>query len=203
MNWKSIFLLNSFLIIYCLGYAQKQPRLNSVEEKCIKVFKDFHNYINHNKINDFDIVGDSSIKHILLNYLFIDRELDSTGKKQIGEDIFKEGELKRFKRELLDYVRYFQEKSDTAFINNIDIIPLRLSNDTSIYNQMTKFQKANTYVLYDKRDPDKTLFYLLFFPPMKDYFSEPRIWSWKLGYQYGKFMFTSPNGEEGYEHIFP
>ena len=151
----------------------------------------------------WDITGDSSLNYILLNYLFIDRKLDSTQNSQLGDNVFKKGELERFKRELLDYFRYFEEKSDTAFIDDIDIIPLRLSKDTLIYDRMTEFQKANTYVLYDKKNPEKTLFYILFIPPIKDYIKEPRIWSWKLGYQYGKFIFTSPNGEEGYEHLFP
>ena len=203
MNCKSIIFLNSFLIMYCLGYSQKQPQLDSTEEKCIQVFKDYHNYIKRDQMENLDITSDSSINYILLNYLFIDREIDSTNKKQMKEDTFKEGELKIFKRQLLDYARYFQENSDAAFINSIDIIPLRLSKDTFIYNQMTKFQKANTYVIYDKRNPDKALFYILFIPPIKGYINKPRIWSWKLGYEYGKFIFTAPNGEEGYEHIFP
>ena len=193
----------SLLTICGSCYSQKKTQFNSSEEKSIKVFKDFNNYIKNNKTNDFDIVGNSSINYILLNYLFIDRKIDSSGKNNRGENVFKEGELEIFKRELLGYVRYFVEKTDTTFMDNIDIIPLRLRKDTFIYNQMTKFQKANTYVIYDKRDPDKALFYMLFIPPIKDYINEPRIWSWNLGYQYGKFIFTSPNGEVGYEHIFP
>ena len=140
---------------------------------------------------------------ILLNYLFIDRKLDTTGKSLFGDKIFQKDELKIFKRALMDFVRYFQKNNDTAFIDNITLIPLRLSSDTLIYNRMTFFQKANTYVLYDKREIDKPLLYMLFFPSIKGYTKEPRIWSWKLGYQFGKFVFTSPNGEVGYEHIFP
>lgn len=197
------FLMILLLPLCCSCYSQKQQQLNSTEEKCIKIFKNFHDFIKHDNMNNLDITSDSSLNYILLNYLFIDRKLDSTQNSQLGDNVFKKGELERFKRELLDYFRYFQEKSDTAFIDNIDIIPLRLSKDTFIYDRMTEFQKANTYVLYDKRNPEKILFYLLFIPPIKDYINEPRIWSWKLGYEYGKFIFTSPNGEEGYEHLFP
>ena len=193
----------ALLTICSSCYSQKEPQFNSSEEKCIKVFKDFNNYIKSNKTNDFDIIGDSSLNYILLNYLFIDRKIDSSGKNNWAKNVFKEGEFEIFKRQLLDYVRYFQENSDSDFIDNIEIKPLRVSKDTFIYNQMTKFQKENTYAVFDKRNPDKTLFYVLFFPAIKDYSSEPRIWSWNLGYQYGKIIFTSPNGEVGYEHIFP
>ena len=193
----------SYLIIHSTSYGQNNHVPDSTEQQCIKVFRDFSNYIQRNKMNGSDITDDKSINHILLNYLFIDRQLDSTRSSQSGDKIFKEGELITFKRELLDYTRFFQENSDSAIIDNIDIIPLRLSHDTFIYDRMTNFQKANTYVLYDKRNPEKILFYLLFIPTIKDYINEPRIWSWKLGYEYGKFIFTAPNGEEGHEHIFP
>ena len=31
---------------------------------------------------------------------------------------------------------------------------------------------------------------------------QPRIWSWTLMYKFGKYMFKSVTGEEGYEYIF-
>ena len=202
MKKKLIFLLLGLSIFYSSCYGQKQLQLDDTEKKCIAVFNNFLNYIKRDKLNDEGITGDTAINYILINYLYIDRQLDSTGKGNLGETVFRDEELKRFKRDLMDFARYFQEKSD-GFIDGIQIMPLKLSKDTFIYDQMTKFQKRNTYVVYHNSDPDKALFYVLFIPPIKDRISEPRIWSWNLGYQYGKFMFTSPNGEVGYEHIFP
>lgn len=203
MKKKLVFLMLGFSILYSACYGQKKSQLDSTEKECILMFHNFLDYIKHDKMNSEGITGDAAINYILLNYLYIDRQLDSTGKGNLGETVFREGELKRFKRELMDFARYFLEKSDAGFIDSIQIIPLRLSKDTFIYDRMTKFQKKNTYVVYHNSNPDKALFYMLFIPPIKDRISEPRIWSWKLGYQYGKFMFTSPNGKEGYELIFP
>lgn len=203
MKWKYFLLIACFVTIYCSGYGQKQGEYTFIEKKCIQVFKDFQDYIKRDKKYNLDITSDTSINYVLLNYLFIDRNLDSSRNNLLSKNVFKNGELERFKKEFLDYVRYFQEKSDTAFMTNIEIIPMRVSEDTFIYNQMTNFQKANTYAIFDKRIPDKTLFYILFIPPIKDRVREPRIWSWILGYQFGKFVFTCPNGEVGYEYIFP
>lgn len=82
------------------------------------------------------------------------------------------------------------------------LMPIRLSTDTFIYKRLTKFQKENTYVLYDKRTPSKTPGYILFIPPVKDRVAEGRIWSWTLEFKFGKYMFKSVTGEEGYEYIF-
>ncbi len=80
--------------------------------------------------------------------------------------------------------------------------PIRLSSDTFIYNRMTAFQKENTFVFYDKRNPEKTLGYILFMPPIKDKIEQPKIWSWTLMFQYGKVVFKAITGEEGYEYFF-
>jgi hypothetical protein len=43
---------------------------------------------------------------------------------------------------------------------------------------------------------------MLFIPPIKNANSQIKIWSWNLGFKFGKFYFTSLTGEEGYEYMF-
>ena len=85
---------------------------------------------------------------------------------------------------------------------NISAAPVRFADDKSVYNDLSSFQKENTLVFFDKRSPKKIIGYILFMPPVAKVISEPRIWSWTLTFQYGKYMFRSVTGEEGYEYIF-
>lgn len=81
-------------------------------------------------------------------------------------------------------------------------MPIRLSHDTSIYKRLTDFQKENTFILYDRRFPDKTLSYVLFISPLNHILDDTRIWSWTLMFKFGKYIFKSVTGEERYEYIF-
>jgi hypothetical protein len=42
----------------------------------------------------------------------------------------------------------------------------------------------------------------LFISPIKNVNPRTKIWSWSLGFKFGKFYFTSLTGEEGYEYMF-
>lgn len=202
MARKLIMALGCILIFSYSGYAQEY-KLDSSEKKCVQVFQHFAQYLKEDIESKKIPTDSSSIKYLLLNYIFIDRKLDSTNESKLEQSIFLKDEYKVLKDELFSFYIYFQSRSNVNLIENLILIPLRLAEDTCIYNRMTQFQKANTYVLFDKKYMEKPLFYILFFPPIKGYTNEPRIWSWKLGYEYGKFYFTAPNGESGYEHIFP
>ena len=202
MSW------NKFLIIILLVsttyscYSQKAQHFTSKEEKCIKVFNGFTNYIKNCIKNKTDITDSSSIKYILLNFLFIDKKLDSTGITQLKENELSTEQLINLKSEFKSFYRYFQERENNLLIENLTIIPSRVSSDTFIYNRLTTFQKENTFVFYDKRNPKATLGYILFVPPIKNIITEPRIWSWTLLFKFGKYMFKSATGEVGYEYIF-
>ena len=203
MNKNLIILLVSFLVATSSTYCQMRTDLDSTEEKCMDVFQKFHSYIGQSITGNTDITSDTSLKYILLNYLFIDRELDSTDISQLDSINISKDESKMLRREVMNYLRFFVENGDKTLLDNVGIMPLRLSSDKFIYSQMTKFQKANTFILYDKRNSKNIIAYLLFIPPIKTRISEPRIWSWNLGFKFGKFLYTSFIGEEGYEYIFP
>jgi len=169
----------------------------------MNVFNGFTDYVRTCIKNKAEIDDTGSIKYVLLNFLFIDKNLDSTRKTQLKENELSTEQLTKLKKELKSFYKYFQERQNDSIIENLSIIPMRLSSDTFIYNRITHFQKENTFVFYDKRNPKATLGYILFVPPIKNIISEPRIWSWTLLFKFGKYMFKSATGEEGYEYIFP
>ena len=76
------------------------------------------------------------------------------------------------------------------------------SHDTSVYKRLSVYQQENTFVLYDNRSPHTILSYVLFIPPVKNMLTSTRIWSWTLQFKFGKYLFKSVTGEEGYEYIF-
>ena len=101
-----------------------------------------------------------------------------------------------------DLFNFLQKYEKDHIIEYLTLIPIRLRNDTFIYKGLTNFQKTNTFILFDKRFPDRTLSYILFFSPLKNVIDSPRIWSWTLMFKFGKYIFKSVTGEEGYEYIF-
>lgn len=199
--------LNKFILLLCListldsCYSQQEQHFTSEELKCMKVFNSFTNYIKNHIKEDSEITDSSKLKYILLNYLFIDKKLD-TDVTQLKENELTKEQLITLKFQLKKLYQYFQERENKSLIGNLDILPIRLSNDTFIYKRLTAFQKENTFIFYDKRSPEKTLGYLLFVPSINNLIKEPRIWYWTLMFQFGKFIFRSATGEEGHEFIF-
>ena len=106
------------------------------------------------------------------------------------------------KKTVSDFYNFFIDHKNENLAENLTAIPIRISKDTFIFNRFTTFQKENALVFFDRRNPDKTLGYILFIPPIKGVNDQTKIWSWKLGYMFGKFYFTSLDGEEGYEYMF-
>ena len=110
--------------------------------------------------------------------------------------------IDHLKSELNSLYQFLQERENIKLAENLSAQQLRLRSDTSIYNRLTNFQKENTLIFFDKRSPEKILGYVLFMPPMKNLIASPKIWSWTLMFKFGKFVFRSITGEEGYEYIF-
>lgn len=203
MSWYKLLLIVLPVCLTYSSYSQSTQNVTSKEERCINVFNGFTDYVRTSIKNKTGIEDTASIKYVLLNFLFIDKNLDSTQKTQFKENELSTEQLTNLKEELKSFYRYFQERKHDSIIENLSIIPIRLSSDTFIYNRITRFQKENTFVFYDKRNPKATLGYILFVPPIKNIISQPRIWSWTLLFKFGKYMFKSATGEEGYEYIFP
>ena len=183
------------------GNSQKKT-LTSKEQRNISLFSDFENYV-ANSVNRHEDINDSShLKYMLLHFIFINKQLDSSNETTLKENELVPEVLRNLRKEINGFYTFLQGYSKNHLFVNFSLIPMRLRADSNIYRRLTKFQKENTYVFYDKRFPGKSLGYILFIPPIKDKLSSSRIWSWTLTFKFGKYMFESLTGEEGYEYMF-
>ncbi len=139
---------------------------------------------------------------MLQHFFFIDIKGDPISQSQMSINEIPSEKIHYLKQSVAKFYNYFVNNKKEKLIENITAIPIRKSKDTFIFNKFNSFQKENTLVFFDKRHPDKTLGYMLFIPLTKNITSQTSIWSWKLGFEFGKFYFTSLLGEEGYEYIF-
>lgn len=147
-----------------------------------------------------DIGDDAHLKYVQQYFVFANRALDSSNQTSLSNNGLAGDQVKSLKNELNNFSNFIREYKKDQPAGNLTLIPIRLSNDTSVYKRLTGFQKENTFVLYDNRFPDSTLGYVLFFSRLKNI--NDRIWSWTLLFKFGKYMFKSVAGEEGYEYIF-
>ncbi len=196
-----------YLFLIILGFisssclSQKKDS-NDYEKNCIQVFNNFKNYM-HSCIKEKAGPTDTTrLTYMLSHFLFTNSKIDTS--HQIANDInaLSDDEMNNLKTELNSFYRYLQEREGEGLAENLTVIPIRLSEDKFIYNNLTSFQKENTFIFYDKRSPKKILGYILFMPPMKNLITSPKIWSWTLEFKFGKFVFKSVTGEEGYEYMF-
>ena len=201
MKCKTKFILAAFILISTTCLCQKAEF--AVNEKSeIKLFNEFKNYlvshINQNK----DFFDSSNFNYVIEKYFFTNTQKDSVENGKANILKIPPQKLDLLKRTVNDFYNYFMGHKNENLAENLSAIPIRISKDTFIFNRLTAFQKENTFVFFDKRKPDQTLGYMLFIPPIKNINSKTKIWSWSLGFKFGKFYFTSLTGEEGYEYMF-
>jgi hypothetical protein len=201
MKKRNYFIL--ILLLLLSNACTSQTKMVTVnEQKSINLFNGFINYLVSSINKKEDISDNVHLKYVLLHYVFTNKRLDSSNQTTISNNELTPGQVKSIKKELNDFSNFLQEYEKDHLIENLTFIPIRLSHDTAIYKRLTDFQKENTFILYDKRFPDTTLSYILFISPLKNILDNSRIWSWSLMFKFGKYMFKSVAGEEGYEYIF-
>jgi hypothetical protein len=201
MKKRNYLIVIFFLLISNACISQKED-MTVNEQKSVNLFNGFINYV-VSTINKKEDLGDNAhLKYILLNYVFSNKKLDSSNQTTLSNNELTSGQLGSLKKELNDLFNFLQQSEKDHITQNLTLMPIRYSYDTSIYKRLTDFQKANTFILYDKRFPDTTLGYVLFSSPLKNIIESPRIWSWTLMFKFGKYEFKSVTGEEGYEYIF-
>ena len=137
-----------------------------------------------------------------MHYVFTNKKPESTEGISLNNFNLSTDELENLRKELNAFSNFLQQTEKGHLSNNLTLMPTRFGRDTSFYRRLTKFQQENSFILYDKRFPDKTLGYLLFIPAIKNINVNPRIWSWTLMLKFGKYVFKSVTGKEGYEYIF-
>ncbi len=194
-----------FLIILCLVsctcFAQRTSQ-KVYEKNSIQVFNDFISYIDKCIKKKSDLSDTLELKYILSRYLFTNSKVDTTNQNEVKLNDLSVEKIDHLKSELNSLYQFLQERENIKLAENLSAQQLRLRSDTSIYNRLTNFQKENTLVFFDKRSPEKILGYVLFMPPTNNLIASPKIWSWTLMFKFGKFVFRSVTGEEGYEYIF-
>jgi hypothetical protein len=192
------------MLVYLLVLADvgKSQQITANEQKDINLFNDFRNYLVSSVHKNEDISDTAHLKYVALNYLVTNKKPDSSNQTTINDNVLSPAQLESLKKELNTFYNFLQDHEKERLAANLTLMPIRLSKDTFIYNRLTNFQKENTFTLCDKRFPPKTIGYVLFLPPLKNVMDKPRIWSWTLIFKFGKYMFKSVTGEEGYEYIF-
>lgn len=199
---KQNYFIFIFLLLFSNACISQKADISVKEQENINLFNDFINYLISIGNKKEDIGDNAHLKYVLLHYVFVNKPLDSSNQTTVSNTELTPEQVKTLKKELNDFSNFIKKYEKDHFTKNLTLIPIRLRRDTSIYNRLTDFQKENTYVLYDGRFPDTTLSYILFVPPLKKIIDNPRIWSWTLMFKFGKYMFKSLTGEEGYEYIF-
>ena len=191
-----------FLLLFSNACISQKKAMSVKEQSSIHLFNDFINYLVTTSNKKEDIADDAHLKYILLNYIFSNKPLDSSNQTTIGEDELTSAQLKDMKKDLNDFYNFLQAHEKEHLAEHLTLMPIRLSHDTFVYKRLSDYQKENTFVLYDNRTPGTTLSYVRFIPQLKSILTSTRIWSWTLQFKFGKYLFKSVTGEEGYEYIF-
>lgn len=199
---KKVFVILSLLFfISQFTYSQKR-NLTTNEKNSIQVFDDFLKFLKNSIHNRTDISDSADLNVIISRYVFTNSTLDSSNKKNLDINKLGVDQLNNLKTELNSFYQYLQEREHQNLTAYLTALPIRLSTDSFVYKKLTSFQKQNTFIYYDKRFPRKTLGYILFIPPLNNLIAAPKIWSWTLEFKFGRFVFKSVTGKEGYEYIF-
>jgi len=201
MKKRTYFVFIFLLLISNTCLSQKE-NLTVNEQKSISLFNDFINYLVGVNNKKEDIGDNAHLKYVSLHYLFTNKRLDSSRQSTISDNELNSDQVRSLKKDLNDFSNFLREHEKDHLSENLTLIPIRLSQDTSVYKRLTDFQKENTFILYDKRFPDITLSYILFISPLKNVLDNAKIWSWTLVFKFGKYEFKSVTGGEGYEYIF-
>ena len=201
MKQKKYFVLVLALFISSNSFSQKVTYTVN-EQKEMNLFFDFKNYIISNINQKADVTDSAHLEYLLEHFLFINIKGDSLHTGQLALNEIPAEKTDYLKKSINELYNYLVENKEKKLAENLAAIPIRKSKDTFICNKFNSFQKENCLVFFDKRHPDKTLGYMMFIPPIKNVNSQIKIWSWSLGFKFGKFYFTSLLGEEGYEYMF-
>ena len=201
MNKYVLILVGLLYISINEGFAQNPSKLYDKEKEYLDVFNGFKSYIIRSIEMKVDVADTVNMKHVLLNYVMSEYDLDTLNTNHFNLNEIPEQKLKDFGQMLGSFYQYFFEKRQSNSAQHLSAIPLRLSSDKCIYEKLTPFQRENTFVYFDDRYPEKPLGYMLFVPKFKKTITASRIWSWTLQFESGYWAFKSPMGTVGMEYF--
>jgi hypothetical protein len=201
MKQKKYFILFLVLLISSISFSQKVRHAVN-EQKEMNLFFDFKNYLISNINQKADITDSAHLEYLLEHFFFINLKADSLHTAQLTFNEIPTEKIDYLKKSVNEFYNYLVNNKNKKLAENLGVIPIKKSKDFFILNKFNSFQKENCLLFFDKRHPDKTLGYMLLIPSTKNVNSQIKIWSWSLGFKFGKFYFTSLLGEEGYEYMF-
>ena len=197
--FKTFFIILLFICNHNL--CKGQLNWSDQEKECLQTFNEFRNYIVVSIERHRDISDTSSIKYVLLNYIFAESNLDTLDRIHFKKNEISDKSLNDFTSEFSSFYQYFFERNKISVAQHISAIPIRLSSESCIYEKLIPYQQQYTFVYFDDRNPKKILGYLLFVPKFKDKIKAPRILSWTLQFEAGNWAFRSPMGTVGIEYF--
>ncbi len=208
LMWSILFALMSFF-----SNAQS-PGLSDYEKNCEALFKNLINFISNDTapsylpryvdsaslanpkwVHDQDSLTaqmkaneTNKIKHIIANYIVI---------RENALNNLQEGILKSFSINYYSFSSFLRARFKGKFLN-ISLLPLRLFNDELIHNNMDPELQKNCFVVVDKNNPSKPIWFLLCAPAGTMYNgSKISIISWSLVFDYGQYHFSDVYGDLG------
>ncbi len=184
---------------FVFNIAAQQKPITGYEKKYIEVFKNFTEYLTNSISDTTDIASNSRLQYIASQFVFTNTKKDSSNGSFLTA--LNTSELTSFRRSIKAFYEFLQERLVRSR-DSLITLPLRLYGDTWIYHHLNQFQKKNTLVFFNKKHPEIPLGYVLMLPQVEDRTTKDLIWSWLLEYKFGKFLFVSVSGQEGYEYLF-
>ena len=213
MRYRKIYWCILITILPFFSFAQRSG-LSDYERNCETLFKHFMNFIsNDTAFSSITTYGDSAslanpkwvhdqdsvsiqmkadqtnrIKHIIARYVVI---------RENGLDNLQEEILKRFSISYYTFSSFLQTRYKGKF-SDLKLIPLRLFDEKSIHSNMDPELQKNCFVVVDKNNPPKPIWFLLFAPEGAMYKgSKISIISWTLVFDFGQYHFRDVYGDLG------
>jgi hypothetical protein len=181
----------------------QKSALTLSEQRSINLFESFKSYVADVIQKKEDINDSAHLNYIVSHYMFTSQKKSDTSRQNnISAVALSPEQIKSLRKELNAFYDFIRPSRNENLAADLTLKPIRKSSDTFIYSKLTNFQKQNTFILLNKRFPQKVLGYWLFVPPMKNIIPATRIWSWTLQYEFGKYLYKAVTGEEGQEYIF-
>ena len=136
-----------------------------------------------------------------MNFIMPEADLDSVLKRPLNLNEIPSERINEFTIQYRRWYNFYAERRKSGLLQHLKAIPSRLSTDRCVYDRLTSFQKKNTFVYFDDRNPKILLGYLLFLPKFAPSNTTPKILSWTLQFDNGYWAFKSVMGELGIEYF--
>ena len=190
--------LSIFISTNC--HSQKSSQYTPQETEYQELFLNFKHYLN-DSIASKSGSDSSTLKRASLDYLFVNGRLDSSNRRSFKPNELSLKQYQSLYEQYHHFYQFFSEREKIRLISHLSAMPIRLSTDKCLYEKLSPYQKENTFIYFDDREPDHILGYLLFIPKIPGKIYASRIMSLTLLFDSGVWTFKSFTGEIGLEYF--